>query len=145
MPASKITLESTLKIAKKSAATDGNGDATVQIKVPGTAGDPNARLIYWGTGWFDNPAVGDCICKIEVVDVDNILGAGAGFVAGSYTETDDATLSGWFISNHEPVIKMESVGGEGHLMAGLYLEITVNAAASRSDTFRVNLSWGIPE
>ena len=144
MPA--LSVSSTLKIARMEASTDVNGEATLEIKVPGTVGDEGSRLIYGGTGWFENPAHGDEIVSILIVDNDNILGYGAGAAVGSYTDTDvPASNQGWYISKTSGRMTLQAVGGEGRLVAGLYLQIKVKAAANRSDTFRANLSWGSQE
>lgn len=141
-----LSVGSTLKIAKMTQATDVNGEATLEVKVPGTVGEDGARLIYGGQGWFENPAHGDEVVSILIVDNDNILGFGAGAAVGSYTDTDVPTANqGWHISKTSGRMILNAVGGEGRLVGGLYLQIKVKAAANRADTFRANLSWGLVE
>ena len=136
-----------LKVCSGSQATDGSGIATIEIKVPGTFVNTSTpgRLIAGGRAWFENPAHGDCVCKLEIVDVDNILGAGAGYVVTRYIDDGvDSANQLVEICKQHGFAEVDSFEDPGAPPSELYLRIEGKAAANRSDTFRVNVLWAEP-
>jgi hypothetical protein len=97
------------------------------IKIPGTfsAIDSGEGLyVAGGIAFFNTWNAGDRITKVEVVDVDNILGYGADTVLKTYHDDQAASgNTGWYIKP-QGFIEIEPIGGYGFVPAELYLRIT---------------------
>jgi len=136
--------DKTLKIAHAEAPVDPvTGEAVALLRVPGTPGTDDGRWISAGVAFFDQYTPGDKIISVHFTDEDNLLGMGAGAVAGSYTDdAADAGNQGWAIPPCG-FVKAEAVGGYGFAPAGLYLRVTgkKGGAAPYSGTLFVNLEW----
>jgi len=137
-----ILEKGTLKLAKAKATTS-SGVATILLKVPGTPGSGDGRLIESGYGWFLIPHADD-YAEVYVSDEDNILGYGAGAIVGSYTDTDVPSANkGWYFPKPDPTLRVDALAGIGFINAGLYLKIIATKGDLSSDTFMVNLKWGV--
>lgn len=123
-----------------------NGVATLLLKTPGVPGS-GGRYIDWGVAWFNEQHNGDKVYKVEVVDIDNLLGYGAGVILRTYH--DEAALEencGWRIPKTEGVVEVDALGGYGFLPSGFYLRIIGKKGESQqTGTFYVNLKWGKDE
>jgi len=143
-----------LKMATIRVATDpATGIAVVQIKSPGTPGVAGeGRYIMGAEAFFKSAHPEDRITKSEVVDVDDILGYGAGTVLKSYHDDEAPEENqGWFIGvdqygpdgQNGSFVEVKPLGGYAFLPAGLWLRITaVKDPASKTSAFFANLLWG---
>jgi len=138
----------TLKLASASGTVGGDGTVTVSLLVPGTAnptGDITlaGRWISSGTAFFDVATAGDMVTSVHFVDIDNISGAGANTVIGSYT--DDVMPSGnqgWYIPPLKGWIQADAIGGYGFAPAGYYLVISAKKGGGlTTGTFYINFEW----
>jgi hypothetical protein len=138
-----IPSRAVLKMARASAATDGNGDCTIEIKIPGTPGSDEGRFIEGGQAWFETADNEDWL-EVHIVDNDDLLGYGAGTVVDGYTDTEVPSANqGWFIPKQKGYIEVIALAGMGWIPAGLYLQIKGHKDSSNvSDTLRVNFNWG---
>lgn len=141
--------DKTLKIASGSAAVGNDGKAIVLMKIPGTpnpTGDvsKDGRWISSGIAFFDVATPGDKILSVRFVDHDNMLGAGADFVVGSYTDDDaEQDEQGWFIPPKKGEMKAEAIGGYGFAPAGFYIMVEGQKGGGlTTGTFYVNFEWG---
>lgn len=139
--------DKTLKLAHGEMTVDGTtGLATILIKIPGTPGSADGRWISSGTAFFDVHTPGDKVLAVRFTDEDNILGAGAGAVVGSYTDDDaDEINQGWAMP---PTgwIKCEAIGGYGFAPAGFYIKVVAKKSGdSPSGKFYCNFEWGKTE
>lgn len=123
--------------------------ATISIKIPGIFSGVNppcdGRYIDAGEGWFYPGADGDRVTAITVTDNDNLLGAGAGTVLGTYHDAQvDADNQGWVLHTVYPT-EISTLGWYGFIPAGMYMNITVkrSATASGNGNFYCNLKWGM--
>jgi len=124
----------------------------LEIKVPETFNgvDPlnsNGRYVAGGYAFADGYKFGDCLTKIEIVDIDNVLGQGANTVLKTYTDDDaDAANSGWYFwaaLNGEGEIEIDPIGGYGFIPSGIYLRLTCQrASGSPANNVAVNIWWG---
>lgn len=131
-----------MKLCRHKVTTTSN-TGTLKIKVPGTFGSSPGRLIAGGFAFFGNGVAGDYVDEINVVDDDNNLGAGAGYIVKSWHDDDVTSYqsSGLWLCPGENII--QSMGDWGEIPAGLYLEIKVVKKAGESDdTFYVTIIWG---
>ena len=129
-----------LKMMKGKKSTT-SGVAELLMKIPGQPGSGQGRYIVGGLAWFTTPHEDD---KIEVflTDEDNITGAGAGTVVGSYTESEGLEENkGWFICKHSPFLEISPISGGAFIPAGFYLKI-VATKGSGEDDFYCNIKWG---
>jgi hypothetical protein len=144
--------DKTLKLATSISTFDATTHLAVcQILVPGTyAGfgynDPG-RFVAGGYAFTDAGKFGDRCTKIEVADMDNILGSGAGAVIKTYHDQDvDPSNAGWYLypapqSAYE--IEIDPIGGYGKLPAGLYLRVTFQKVSDSPATqVACNIWWG---
>ena len=131
-----------MRLARGKVTTDGSGNGTLLLKVPGTAGGLAQRVIEGGYGWFETPHRDDSFV-IHITDEDDILGGGAGAVVGGFTDMDVPVANrGWYFPEPNPLVDLRSLGGKGRLMGGLYLRVKVNKGDDSVDTFRINVKWG---
>lgn len=116
-----------LKLAQVAVTADGSGDAALQIKVPGTPGSEQ-RYAAGGYAFVETYDWADKISKVEVVDVDNLMGYGAGAVLKVYHDSDaDEENQGWPFwktNGTEGECEIEPMGWYGIIPSGLYLRIT---------------------
>jgi hypothetical protein len=122
-----------------------NGEGKISIKIPGTHGSAEGRYIGGGDLFFDEAHAGDKVCKIAVVDVDDLLGYGANTELKTYTDSDVAVEEqGWYVPVKRGFLEIEPMGFYGFIPAGMYLEITLKKGSSiLTGTGYVNLYWGI--
>lgn len=141
----------TLKMVSASAAVQADGSVVVSIKVPGVfsglGAGPNGRFVDAGVAWFDTHDKGDRVMEISIVDVDGtVLGAGAGYVAQTYHDSEaDLTQQGWRIPQFPGWIEVETIGGYGFIPSGLTLQIKAQKGITpveAGEMFNVNISWG---
>lgn len=89
------------------------------------------RLVYGGQAILKNHAFGDTI-KFQVVDVDNILGLGAGTVLGEY-------MNGWYLADDTQVQPIVMVDFPTKIMANLYFRIAYNSTGATNVNVCVNI------
>jgi hypothetical protein len=130
-----------LRMARGKADTT-DGIATLLVKIPGTPGQDEGRVISGGAGWFGNLHEDDYV-KVYITDEDNITGAGAGAIVGKYTDEDVAEEDrGWYINKHKGWVDVRELQMFGIIPPGLYLKIVATKGDLSSDTFRMNIKWG---
>jgi hypothetical protein len=145
----KIVLK--MSCAKKLSST--GGLSNIQIKIPGTnnpTGDTSldGRFVDSGFAYFEGLNIGDHF-TVKIVDVDNISGAGAGYVVGSYTEdysaetsnTENDGGSGWY-AGKDGGVGVESLGYFGFIGSGYYMVVEGQTKSGTQDTLYVNVKWG---
>jgi hypothetical protein len=140
--------DKTLKLASGSADVDTTtGVATILIQIPGTPGSGEGRWISEGVAFFSEPHVGDMITGLYFTDEDDILGAGAGTVVGSYTDDDvDSANKGWYVLPIRGFVEAEAIGGYGFAPAGFYIKIVGKKASGHySGKMFINFTWGKTE
>lgn len=135
----------TIKLAKGEieANSENSGIATILVKVPGTPGSVDGRFIDGGTSWFESGDMGDWL-EIHTSDEDNILGYGAGFIVGSYTDTDvDSANQGWYLKPGEMTFASR-ITKHGWIPSGLYLKVVGHKVSGGTlpDTMFINIAWG---
>ena len=135
-------LRPTLKLARGKAATQ-SGISIIEIKIPGTPGSSDGRVVDSGKAWFASPHDEDSLA-VEVVDVDGISGAPAGTVVATYNDVDVAAENiGWWIPKHTKEAEVQALTGKGFIPAGFYLRITgTKGDLSLTDTLYTNIKWG---
>lgn len=136
-----------LKLFCATATVDQNSEAALLILVPGTPGTGEGRYIAGGKAWFNTATDGDKIKTCEVVDVDNILGYGAGVVLKKWHD-EEAPLAnqGWYFPISNPILEVEPIGGYGFIYSGLYLRVTGKKANNlTTGTLYINLFWAVGE
>jgi hypothetical protein len=101
------------------------GANNVDIKLHAT----EDRCINGAEVWTDTGLFGDYL-TFEVVDVDNVLGAGAGYVVDSFG-------TGWQI--HASLITKAFPGYIANVPAGLYVRMKVTAAVACEFYFNLHL------
>lgn len=141
-----------IKVANMRGAVDASsGIAVAQIKSPGVMANGDGRYLAGGEAFFDYAHTLDLVTKIEIVDVDNVLGYGAETVIKSYHDDEsDISNQGWIIgvdtfnaTGNSGSIEVETLGGYGFIPAELYLRITAQKDPSnKTGTFFVNVFWG---
>lgn len=135
--------DKTLKICSGVASVGGDSKATIMIRVPGTPGTGQGRFISAGEAWFSAQHEDDLV-EAWIIDVDNILGYGAGFQVGSYTDDEAAEgQKGWRIPAIRGTVRVEAIGGYGFILSGLYIKIagTKGGGITTGKLF-TNLEWG---
>jgi hypothetical protein len=138
--------DKTLKLVTVKAACDVDGLAECLLKIPGTPGTEEGRWISGGQAWFSGDHhYDDKVVGVYFTDEDNILGYGAGFVVGSYTDDEaDEANRGWYIPKSPQMVKVEAIGGYGFGPSGLYIKIIgqKGGTAFTDVSLYVNLEWG---
>lgn len=107
-----------------------SGEAEVSIKLPGEVGiDP--VFIGGGYAFTDAHQFGDKVKKVQLVDVDNILGFGAHTIVASYHDDRvDEANQGWYLWPAPQAggeVEVDPMGYYGEAVAGLYLELYFEA------------------
>jgi len=85
-----------------------------------------------GYYWVKNPALGDKV-SLKVVDVDDILGGGAGVVVSDYVT--DMPVAPW---DHQQELESPTAG---LIPAGLYLRITYTSTGADAVDLGVTYRW----
>ena len=140
--------DKTLKLACLEAPCDvTSGIATALLKIPGTAGSGDGRWLSSGTAWLGGEwNSDDRILGVWFTDEDNILGYGAGFVVGSYTDDElPAENQGNYIPKNPSYLTVQAIGGYGFAPSGLYIKIMAQKGGTGPFTgidFYVNFEWG---
>ncbi len=124
---------------------DANGDLVLQIEVPGTLGQ-TGRLAAGGYTFTDSWVKGDRVKKIELVDVNNIFGLGAGVILESYhDESVTEANMGWRFypaPTNSGEVEIDPLGYYGQIPAGLFLRITYKF--NRANVWcAANIFWGV--
>lgn len=136
----RLQERATLKLVKMKAATV-TGTATLEIKVPGTFGSGDGRLIEAGNGWFESAHPEDYV-KISITDEDDLLGLGAGFEVDSYTDKEVPAINqGWYIPGVRGEVAVTNLAGMGFVPSALYIKITAIKGTGEG-IFRANIKWG---
>lgn len=132
-----------LKIARAKADVDENGEALIELKVPGVMAQGGCRWIDGGKAFFDVGHAGDAVIEVAIVDKDNVLGYGANTVLKTYHDDEcDLENQGWYIYPTRP-LEIETLGYYGQIPSELYLVIKAKKAAGHeSGTFFCNMFWG---
>lgn len=136
------------KFACQSASFVGT-ECVLEIKCPGTLGE-TGRYLKDGYAFTNAYYFGDRVSKLEVVDVDNILGFGAGVVLKTYHDEGVAEANqGWLLWAGEQStgeVDLENAGGWGIFPAGLYLRCTFKKdALSTATKGAINIFWADDE
>lgn len=135
-----------LKLAREKSSFS-SGSAEISILVPGVVNSGDCRYVAGGYAFTDIFTFGDTVTKIQVVDVDNILGYGAHTVIKTYHDADIGTAnSGWYMWPSPQVggeVEIDPLGYYGMIPAGLYLEIYFEAAAATN--VYCDIWWGKSE
>ena len=135
--------DKTLKIVSSTATVDEFSEATILLKIPGVMANGDGRWVSGGEGWFDSIHKDDRIIELEVVDVDDVLGGGAGAMLKAYCDDDmPESNEGGRICLHTGTMKIESMGGYGWIPAQLYLKIMAKKGGDiTTGTFYCNIQW----
>ena len=144
--------DKTLKLACAMGTFDATTNLAVcEIVIPGIFGgfayDAPGRFVAGGYAFTDAGKVGDRCTKIEVVDKDNLLGAGAGYIVKTYHDQDvDPSMAGWYLyaaPGGQQEVEIDPIGGYGKIPAGLYLRVTFERVAGSTATkVATNIWWG---
>lgn len=135
-----------LRLAKAEATYDGNGDAFVEVQVPGAFDPLNpSRLIAEAYCVTDSFYWGDNLTQVYVYDKDNILGYGPGTVLERYHDYElPEANQGWFFypthQNHGE-IEIEPLGGFARLPGGLWLRAEFKKEALSPATKVMCVIW----
>ena len=127
-----------LKMACGKATSNASGLVQLDILVPGTVGSGDGRFVEGGAAWFATYHIDDHF-EVHIVDVDNILGYGAGTQVGSYTETG---ANSGFYAEPNGTVRVSSMGFFGFVSSGLYLRMEAQSGDSAQDTIYMNIIWG---
>lgn len=110
-----------------------DGEAEVSIKLPGEVG-VDSVFIGGGYAFTDVHQFGDKVTKVQLVDVDNILGFGAHAVIATYHDGRvDAGNQGWYLWPAPQAggeVEVDPMGFYGEAVAGLYLELYFECGAA---------------
>lgn len=110
-----------------------SGAAEVSIKLPGTVGTEPV-FIGGGYAFTDVHTFGDCVEKVQIVDIDDILGFGAHTVVATYHDDRVAAGNqGWYLYPAPQAggeIEVDPMGFYGEAVAGLYLELYFKCSAA---------------
>jgi len=140
---SPVKEHGTLKIArgKKTPGATG-GVYEIKLKVPGTPGSGDGRIVKGGQGWFNNHHVDD-FAEIFIQDDDNILGGGSNQIVGTYTDTEvDEANQGWYFEP-DGCVRLDALIDAGFIPSGMYLHMKATKGDGvTNDTFRCNIKWG---
>ena len=128
----------TLKMASGKKASNSSGYVELDVKVQGTPGSGDGRYVQGGTAWFlvHHP---DDHFKVYIIDVDNIMGYGAGFQVGSYCDTG---ADAGFYAEPDGKVHVDSMGFFGFIPSGLYLRMIGQCGDGTADTIYMNIIWG---
>lgn len=141
------TNDKTLKMASDRVDFDVNGEAVLIFKVPGVPGTSDGRHIAEGMAWTVEQHQDDRVERVDIVDVDDLLGYGVGTVVRSYHDEEiEEGQKGWRIPYKRGFAEVETIGGYGFIPAGLYLRIKfLRGNVLLPGTAYCNLEWGKTE
>lgn len=135
--------EIVLKLTKLSGQADANGDLSLELKVPGSIANVE-RYVSGGYAYVDNYQWTDSLNKVEVVDVDNVVGYGAGAVLKTYHDAEVPTENqGWYFEKSfgsEGLVEIEPMGWYGQFNGELYLRLTFKVSANAN--VKCLIWWG---
>lgn len=137
-----------LRLASAEGTFDSSGDCVIEVLVPGTFDPLNpSRLIAEAYIVEDVFGWGDRLTEVNIVDLDNILGAGAGYVVETYHDAEMPSSSqGWrFYPTEQSMgeIEVEPVGGFGRIPGGLYIQAKFKRATGNTATKIIaDIWWG---
>ena len=116
--------------------------AEIVLKICGDIALGEGRFISGGYAFSSPSRAGDRVSVVEVVDIDDILGYGAGAVLKTYHDSEiEETQQGWFLNPAGFPIELETMGGYAFAYAGLYLRLKFESLYT--DTiFFCNITWG---
>lgn len=92
----------------------------------------SAVRLQGGYYWVKNPALNDTV-SLSVVDVDNILGGGAGAVLSQYVV--NMPIAPW---DHHQALEAPTASA---VPAGLYLRVTYTSAGGTDPVLGVTFRW----
>jgi hypothetical protein len=136
-----------LKLSCMSGATDVNGLVVLSIKIQGTFNgtnpDTGANGIYvsGGVAFFNIWTPGDKIKKLEIVDIDNVLGAGAGYILMNYHDEQATEANAGIFIGPQGLCEIEAFGGYGFIPSGIYIRVTAQKG-SGTGTLYCNIFGG---
>jgi hypothetical protein len=137
-----------LKLSCKEGTVDTiTKECTLTVQVPGTFGVDSGRFVDDGYCFTNVYTWGDRVSAVEIVDVDNLLGYGAGFIAERYHDNDlPEANQGWMLWCEEGTqggIDINKIGGYGQIPSGLYLRVKFKGVpATLATKVAINISWG---
>jgi len=140
-----------LKISSTTASVDPKtGLAKLYMPSPGNFNGvnpvtgANGRYIEWGKIWFSEAHEGDRVLKVDIVDLDNILGLGPFYVATTYHDEEAPCDNlGWYIPKNEGCLEISALGGFGFVPSGLYIVLTLQKSKDNfSGNVYANIKWG---
>jgi hypothetical protein len=136
-----------LKLFSTSGSVGQDSYVTLEVLIPGTFASGNGRYIAGGEAWFDVATNGDKVELCEVVDIDNVLGYGAGTVLKRWHDEEAiSTKQGWYFPIHRPILSVEPIGGYGFINSELYLRIKAKKANNiTTGTLYLNIFWAKQE
>lgn len=135
-----------LKLFKAKASVGENSLALIEIKVPGDP-ETEGRFVDSGMVWFDIHNADDQIQLLEIVDIDNLYGYGAGTVLKKWHD-DGAEVDnqGWYVPSTNVPLQVTSLGGYGFIPSGTYIRIKAKKGQNQtSGTLYLNIKWGKEE
>lgn len=130
----------------------GSATATITVKVPGTFATPNykstlfsGRNLLQFAAWLENRQAGDSITTAQIIDIDNVLGAGANYVIRSLLDggepPDNQEID---LLPGEPfkIMFPKDEPDKTMVPSGLYIQIVFTKASNISaDLAVVNIEW----
>jgi hypothetical protein len=133
-----------LKICSGYGDVDSNGSVDVSLPVPGDITLGNGRYIDAGCAWFDEPHPDDRVVAIECVDLDNVVGYGAGAILKTYHDDEQPeTNRGWRIPYKRGQVEIDTMAGYGFIPSQLYLRIRAKRGGGlTTGRFYYNIKWG---
>lgn len=135
-----------LKLFRAKAQVDQNSIALIEIKVPGDP-ETEGRFVDSGMVWFDIHNPDDQIQILEIVDIDNIYGYGAGTILKKWhDDSADNENQGWYVPSTNSPLQVTSLGGYGFIPSGTYIRIKAKKGQNQtSGTLYLNIKWGKEE
>ena len=130
-----------LRMASGKVLSNATGLAVLDIKVPGIIGSEDGRYVQGGSAWFANHHNDDHF-QVHVIDVDNLMGYGAGVQIGTYTEEGD---NAGFYAEPDGRVQVSSMGFFGFLPSGVYLRMIGQSGDFAVDSLYMNVTWGKKE
>lgn len=139
-----------LKLACAQGVVDENQECILTLIVPGTPGVNSGRYVAGGYGFSDIYTFGDKFAKVEIVDIDDLLGYGPNTVLASYHDDDlPEANQGWLLwceDGNQGGVDIDPIGYYGNIPSGLYLRITYKGVETTLATkVAVNIWWGESE
>jgi len=122
----------------KASADTINGVATILIKIPA-----DGRYIRSGSAWFTASKHKNDSVSMSLVDQDNILGYGSGFVLSSFDDLDvNIENQGSIISIHSGELTALLPVNPMYIQGGFYIRAIGTKGDLSVDTLCANMTWG---